>query len=136
MTKSKRPAGFILHETMMAMALTLALVVGIAQLLTMVAQQRRLARKYAVASQEAGNLMEDLVSRPWAETTAERLASVSLSPACRRCLPEAKLAVDVAGEGDDARRISVRIAWRRASGRAGEPVRLVGWKFRDLEEEP
>ena len=136
MKNSIRPAGFILHETIMALALTLALVVGIAQLLTMVAQQRRLARQYAAAVQEAGNLMEDLVSRPWDDTTAGRLASVELSQACSRCLPDAKLAVDVEDESDDTRRISVRIEWGSASGRRGEPVRLVGWKSRVQEEGP
>ena len=131
-----RPAGFVLHETIMAMALALALVVGVTQLLTMVAQQRRLARQHAVAVQEAGNLMEDLVSRSWAQTTAEQLASVGLSPQCSRCLPDAKLAVDVAEEDSGVKRISARIEWRRAPGRGGQPVRLVGWKFRDEEDVP
>ena len=128
------PAGFILHETIMAMALSLALVVGIAQLLTMVAQQRRLGRQYAVAVGEVGNLMEDLVSRRWADTTPERLADVRLSQACSRCLPEAKLQVDVADESDDVRRISIQIEWNSVPGHRGEPVRLVGWKSRVGED--
>ena len=128
------PAGFILHETIMAVALSLALVVSIAQLLTMVAQQRRLGHQHAVAVREAGNLMEDLVSRRWSDTTAGELASVDLSPACSRSLPDAGLAVDVEDEGDDVRRISVRIEWGRASGRRARSVRLVGWKFRNKED--
>jgi len=131
-----RPAGFVLQETIMAVALSLALVVGVAQLLSMVAQQRRLARQYAVAAQEAGNLMEDLVSRSWAQTSAEQLASVGLSPPCSRCLPDAKLALEVADENSGVRRIRARIDWRRAPGRGGRPVCLVGWKFREEENVP
>ncbi len=134
MKRSKRPAGFILYEAIMAVALSLTLVVGIAQLLNMVAQQRRLARQYAVAVQEAGNLMEDVVSRSWDGTTAEQLASVTLSQACEACLPDAELTVDVADEGDDVRRIRVRIEWRCAAGRR-EPVGLVGWKHRHEEND-
>ena len=118
----------------MAVALAMALIVGIAQLLTMVSQQRRLARQYAVAVREAGNLMEDLVSRSWADTTAERLASVDLSEACRRCLPDASVEVNVVPESDDARRIGIRIEWLRAPGHRGRPVCLVGWKFRHEED--
>ncbi len=127
-------AGFILHETIMAVALSLALVVSIAQLLTMVAQERRRGHQHAVAVREAGNLMEHLVSRRWSDTTAEQLASVALSQACSRCLPDAGLAVDVLDEGDDVRRIGVRIEWGGVSGRRARSVRLVGWKFRNEED--
>jgi len=120
----------------MAVALAFALVVGIAQLLTMVSQQRRLARQYSVAVREAGNLMEEMVSRSWADTTAERLASVDLSEACRRCLPDASVDVKMTPESDDARRISVQIKWLRAGGPRGRPVCLVGWKFRHEEDDP
>ena len=80
--------------------------------------------------------MEDLVSRRWDDTTGEKLASVGLSEACSACLPDAELMLDVEDEGDDARRIGVRIEWRCASGRRGQPVRLVGWKYREQENEP
>ena len=134
MRNPARPAGFILHETLMALALAMALVVGIAQLLTMVAQQRRVARQYSVAVREAGNLMEEFVSRSWPDTTAERLASADLSEACRSCLPDAGLEVAVVPESDDARRISIQIEWLRAGPHRGRPVSLVGWKFRHEED--
>jgi len=131
-----RPTGFVLHETLMALALAMALVVAVAQLLTMVIQQRRWSRQYAVAVRETGNLMEDLVSRSWAETTAEKLNSVDVSPEATRCLPDASLAVEVVDEAEDRRRISLQIQWLRPSGTRGEPVRLVGWKFRNEEDGP
>ena len=131
-----RPTGFVLHETLMALALAMALVVAVAQLLTMVVQQRRWARQYAAAVRETGNLMEDLVSRSWADTTAEKLNAVAVSPECTGCLPDVSLAVEVVDEGEDVRRISLQIEWLRPSGNRGEPVRLVGWKFRNEEEGP
>ncbi len=134
MKHSIRSAGFVLHETIMAVTLSLALVVGIAQLLSMVAQQRRLARQYAVAVQEAGNLMEDVVSRPWDQAGPEQLASVTLSEACDSCLPDAELTMNVADESDGVRRIGIRIEFSSAAGRR-EPVRLVGWKHRREENE-
>ncbi len=134
MKNSPQANGFVLHETIMAMALTGVLVVAIAQLLTMVVQQQRRSRQYAVAVREAGNLMEDLVSRSWADTTAEKLDSVDVSPACARCLPDASLAVEVVDEGQDVRRIGLQIQWLRPSGTRGDPVRLVGWKFRNEED--
>jgi type II secretory pathway pseudopilin PulG len=134
MKSTVRPAGFILHESLMAIAMAMALVVGIAQLITLVTQQRRLARQSSVAMREAGNLMEDLVSRNWTETTAEKLASVELSDSARRCLPDAAVKVSVVSEDDDVRRIGIEIGWARTSEHRGRPVCLVGWKFRPEED--
>jgi Tfp pilus assembly protein PilV len=128
--------GFILQEVLIAILIALAAMVGVAQLLAMVAQQRRLVQQRTVAVQEAGNLMEDFASRPWAEITAEKLADVRLSDACQRCLPDATLHVEVNSEDADSQRISIRIDWPTAAGSRGEPVRLVGWRFRDEEAGP
>lgn len=129
----RRQTGFVLQESIMAMALSMALIAGVAELLTMVAQQRRLARQQAVAVQEVGNLMEDLASCGWDETTAAGVASVELSAECDRCLGDAELALDVEDESDNVRRISLRIDWGDASGGRGRSVVLVGWKFREQE---
>ncbi|NUQ61604.1 MAG: hypothetical protein HUU20_03895 [Pirellulales bacterium] len=136
MKTMNHPAGFILKESIMAVALASAAVVGVAQLLATAAGQRRWANQETVAIQEAGNLMEDFVSRPWEETSAQRLASAELSRECRRCLPGAKLQVDVSDEDDRTRQIRLRIQWQRPSGEPGEPVRLVGWKSPDAEGSP
>ncbi len=128
--------GFLLHEAMMAVGLSMALVVGVTQLLVMVAQQRRLARQYTLATQEAGNVMEEVTSRPWIDTTSEGLASIGFSETCGTLLPEASLAVDVADEEAGVRRISVEIQWQPAPERARESVGLVGWKFLGKEDGP
>lgn len=120
----------------MATALAIALLTGLAQLLGMVAQQRRLARQQAVAMTEAGNLMEELASRPWSQIDAKQTASLGLSEECRRVLPDGQLHVDVVAEDLDAKRISLRIDWRGAAGRRSEPVRLVAWKYRHEEAAP
>lgn len=136
MKRSIPPTGFILKEAMMALALSLTLAVGVAQMLATVAQQRRSMKQVTAALGEAGNRMEELARRPWGETTPEHLASLGLSEEARQCLPGGKLHVEVADEDDDTRRISIRIDWRRPSGSRGEPVRLIAWKFRNGESRP
>jgi Tfp pilus assembly protein PilV len=136
MNSGFKKRGFVLHEALMAVAMAMALAVGIAQLLVVVAQQRRLARQYAVATREAGNLMEDLAARSWDDTTTKALKSLELSEAAANYLPEANLSVDVTQEEADIPRITVEIEWQIAPERAEESVRLVSWKFLAKEEGP
>lgn len=117
----------------MAVGLAMALVAGVAQLLIIVAQQRHQARQYAVASREAGNLMESLMSRSWDDTTSES-APVELSEGIASQLPEGSVSVDVADEDQGVRRITLQIEWESGPERARESVRLVGWKFQAEEE--
>ncbi len=131
-----RRGGAVLHEALMAIAVSVTVLAGVAQLLGLVAQQRHLGEQRTVAVREASNLMEDFVSRAWDEITNEKLAQTEVSEVCRRCLPDPQLRVEVTPEADDSRRISIQINWRAASGRTGEPVRLVGWRFRDEEKQP
>jgi Tfp pilus assembly protein PilV len=118
---------------MMAVALAMAGVVGLAHLLGLVASQRRTARQQATAVREAGNLMENLATRRWAQLSPDQMAKVRLSEDCLRCLPGATLRVDVNAEDQDTKRVRVEIGWRGASGRRVEPVRLTAWRFRDEE---
>lgn len=136
LARNQRRKGFLLQEAMMALALVIAILAGLAQLLGMVAQQRRLARQQAVAMAEAGNLMEELASRSWSRIDAKQVASLGLSAECRRVLPDGQLHVDVVEEDQDTKRISVRIDWRGAAGRRSVPVRLVGWSYRREEAAP
>lgn len=128
--------GFVLHETLMAVGLAMALAVGIAQLLVIVAQQRRLTRQQEVAAREAGNLMERVAARSWDDTTTAALESTVLSANASDCLPEAELSVEVAEEEADAKRMTVEIRWQSGSESRAESARLVGWKFRTREESP
>lgn len=128
--------GFILHEVLMAILIAVAALGGVAQLLALVAQQQRLAQQRTAAVREVGNLMEDFAARPWAEITVEKLAQVRLSEACQCCLPDARLQVELQAEDADTQRISIQIDWPTAAGARAEPVRLVGWRFRDEETGP
>lgn len=120
----------------MAVALAVVAVVGAANLLGLVAQQRRTAIRRAAAEAEAANLMEDLASCRWDDITPQHAAATILSDDCRRALPDGRLRVDLVAEDQDSKRITIRIDWRTASGQRSEPVRLVAWKFRDPEARP
>ncbi|MGI6415395.1 MAG: hypothetical protein ACOX1P_06965 [Thermoguttaceae bacterium] len=133
MRSSKHKRGVLLYEAMMALALAMALSVGVAQILTVVANQRRLARQRAAAVLEAGNLMEQIAARPW-EQAAPGQSPVSLSRVCRQWLPGAELKVEITGEEPDARRIRIEITWHDPSGQPAAPVCLAGWKFPAKED--
>ncbi|MHB8897271.1 MAG: type IV pilus modification PilV family protein [Thermoguttaceae bacterium] len=134
MNRCRIQRGFILHEALMAVGLSMALVVAAAQLLVMAAQQRRLARQYAAATLEAGNLMEEMISRTWDDSNSQSLAKIELPDHVRRDLPGASLSVDVADEDRQTRRITLRLQWQSGAERARESVRLVAWKFLSGEE--
>lgn len=120
----------------MAVGLALVLVVGTTQLLLMVSQQQRLAHQQVVADQATGNLMEQIASTPWEETTSEKLAAIALPETSVVQLPDANLSVDVVDEDPATRRITIAIEWQNTPGSTSESVRLVGWKFRAEEDAP
>lgn len=135
MNKQNHKRAFILHEAMMAVGIAMVLVVGVTQVLVMVTNQQRLARQYTIATREAGNLMEQVVTQSWEGTTSERLASVTLPETCNQHLPNASLSIEMVEEDTTTRRISIAIEWRSAPERAPDSVQLVGWKFRGQEDE-
>jgi hypothetical protein len=105
-----------------AMSLTVELLGGIAA-------ERRLVERRQFAAQEAANVLEAFVSRPFESVTPEAARSISLSEAARAVLPEAELTVlvDDHGASPDAKRIAVRLRWRQRSGEWEAPVRLTTW---------
>jgi hypothetical protein len=122
---------------MVAMLIVAAVLVSITQVLAMAASQRRNATRRTVATREVGNLMEDVMSRPWEEVTTQRLADIPLSEACRYHMPDAQLHVEVTDEDESeaGRRIEIRIDWPNDASQRGVPVRLVAWKYRNKESE-
>ncbi len=133
-----RRGGATVPEAIVGMVIAVAVLAAVAQLLALASQQRRVAAERAVAVREAGNLMEDLMSRPWADVTAEKLSEVALSDSSRRSLPGGRLQVTVASEDKPvtAKRIGIRIDWQNPSGQRGEPVRLTAWRYLDREPKP
>ena len=136
--RRRQRGGATVPEAIVGMVIAIAVLAAVAQLLALASQQRRVAAQRAVAVREAGNLMEDLMSRPWADVTAEKLATVALSESCQRSLPGSRLQVAVASDDKPtaAKRIGIRIDWQNPSGQRGEPVRLTAWRYPDQEAKP
>jgi hypothetical protein len=136
-TRRAHRGGATVPEAIVGMVIAIAVLAAVAQLLALASQQRRVAAQRAAAVRAAGNLMEDLMSRPWADVTAEELAAVALSESCQHNLPGGRLQVAVASEDEStAKRIGIRIDWQNPSGQRGEPVRLTAWRYPDQEAKP
>ncbi len=132
---NRKRSGATIQEAMVAILIVGAVLASITQVLAMAASQRRSSMRRTIATREVGNLMEDLMSRPWDDLTSEHLADIPLSASCRHHMPEAQLQIDVIDEDDSeaGRRIDIQIDWPNAAAQRGVPVRLVAWRFRDEE---
>ena len=122
----------------MAIAITMAALLGVLQLLAVVGHERRDAEQRRTAAREVANVMERLLARSWPEVTAEKLAEEKPSAECGGVLPDARLRIEVADEADTpgVKRIRVELDWLDRGGLRGVPVRLVAWKFRAEEAAP
>ena len=128
--KTRRRNGATIQEAMVAILIVAAVLVGVAQLLALAASQRRNAQQRGLATREAGNLMEDLMTRPWSDLTPDSLAQIQLSEQCHQLLLDAELRIEVRPEDDmdQIRRIDIRIDWATAADRRTAPVQLVAWR--------
>ena len=136
--RSKRSRrGGILYEATLAIALSAVVLVGLLQLLGLVAQQRRSAEQRFIAMIESGNAMEVVMTRSWSALTTEQLAQMQPSDFVRQRLPDAKLKIETlpAGEENKDRRIIVQLDWDNGHGR-GNPLRLVAWRLQPSEAAP
>ncbi|MHB8969847.1 MAG: type IV pilus modification PilV family protein [Pirellulaceae bacterium] len=136
--KRHRRCGFSMAEMVVAVAITTLVMVGGLQLITLAARQGGAIENHRLASLEAGNIMEQIMCRPWDELTSEGLSSLPLSEACRQALPAASLqvAIDTDGTDQDARRITVQLDWAVNSVHRSKPVHLVAWRYREREVQP
>jgi hypothetical protein len=134
----RRRRGSVSHEAVLAVALAITVLLGVAQMLTLVAQERRAADLRATATREAGNVMERLMSQPWDQVTAEATEAWSLSENCRQRLPAARLSIDVVTQEDaaDAKRIQVEVHWHSTKAPGGHAVRLVAFRYHPEEPAP
>lgn len=136
--KRHRRFGFSMAEMVVTVAITTLVMVGGLQLITLASRQGSAIENHRLASLEAGNIMEQIMCRPWDDVTSEGLSSLPLSEACRQALPAAGLhvAIDTDGADQDVRRITVQLDWAVNSVHRGKPVRLVAWRYRDREVQP
>lgn len=132
---SRKRRGATMTEATIAVVIAAAVLAGVAQLVAMASHQRRVSEQRATAVREVGNLMENLMSRAWAEITPENAAAIELSNECSENLPDARLRVEVSSDGDESKRIDIRIDWRNTANQRGKPVQLTAWRFSDEEAE-
>jgi hypothetical protein len=130
--------GSSIAEVSLAVVIASVTVIAIAQLLAVTARQHRLLDQHLLALIEVGNVMEEVMSRPFDEIAGELPPAVTLSELCQQQLPDARLEVQVEPEADveDARRVTVRIEWSNLARQRPRPVQLVAWKYRQREAQP
>ena len=136
--KRRRRFGISMTEMVVTVAITTLVMVGGLQLITLANRQGGVVENQRLACLEAGNIMEQIMCRPWDEVTAEGLSSLPLSEACRAALPEARLhvAIDTDGTDQDARRITVQLDWAVNSVHRSKSIHLVAWRYRHGEAQP
>ena len=138
LTTSRPRKGLTLSELVIAVAIAVAATAGVAQLVYQATGQYRVMSRQQIVAQEAANIMEDLMSRPWNEIAGDEQVSAELSPLCRQAVPGAQLQLKIVPDDsqEDVRRITVEIDWAsNAAGRA-QPIRLVAWRYRNREVTP
>jgi len=129
--------GFTIAELVVAIAIGVAAMSCIAQLLYQATRQAQAAARRQVVSLEVANIMEQLMVRSWQEITAANAPEVELSEACRQVLPEARLQLEILPEDDEleARRITVTVSGAMAGGQVDQSVRLTAWRYRTNRDE-
>jgi hypothetical protein len=123
--------GSLLVEVAMA-AVLLMIAMGLTvKVLGLVAVERRASERRQRALFEVGNLMERITAYPFDEVTPELGRRLALTPTSAQSLPDAQLAVDIAGSepgaGRSAKRVAIRLRWRGPEGEWVAPVRLSSW---------
>ncbi len=128
-TLAPRHRGTIVHEAAIAIILVAAILTSVVQVLALSAQQARSHHHRLTATNEAANLMEQLMARSAEQLTPEMAASIELSDSCQTSLPHAQLAIDVVAMSDGAKQLNIEIAWQRAIEQPATSIHLVAWKY-------
>lgn len=118
----------------MAIVMATAVVIGMAQTLSIIAHQRRENDRRTVATREVGNLMEEIAATSWRDLTEETLSSLELSSDCRRVLRDPLLNIEVAPEANGAgKHIVVEIDWLTSQQGRPWPMRFAMWRYPNEE---
>lgn len=123
--------GFTIVELLVALVILAAAMALVVRVVATAADQRRETARRRTAVQEAANVLERIVARPWEEIDETQLDDVRLSPHAVEALPGAKLKVKVAEDAGRpaARRVAVTLTWNAHGDEAAASTQLVGWKF-------
>jgi len=130
--------GSMLLEVIVSAALLAVLLTIINQVVVQLHRQTRLVDRHLLAQQTLENLLEDAVGFPWSSLTSDRLAKLELPELTREKLPDAMLSAEVSEEEDPvlAKRVTLRLSWRSASGKPRPPLVLTTWVYKQMEAQP
>ena len=110
---------------MATIAVALAVLAGVTQLLGLVSQHRAAVQQRQVATRELGNVMERIMAIRWAELTTEKTSNLPVSAVCQAVLRDPKLQVSIVPESpsEDLVQIRLQLDWQNAAGQRARPVR-------------
>ena len=139
--RTKRSAtrcrGSMFVETAIGISLAIVVMIAVAQLVAVVAKQRREVSQTRLATQEVANAMERVIVLPWSELTTETIAGLDVSRPAMVGLDDPQWSITVA-ESNAAfptKQVEIALSWRDHANRRVEPVRLVAWKHHVLAPE-
>jgi len=135
--------GSMLIEVTASAAMLATLLVLINQAVVQLHRHTQLVDRHLLAQQTLENSLEDAIRIPWASLTSDTLAELDLPEIARKKLPQAVLSADVteadiSEEGDPvlAKRVTLRLSWRGASGNPRPPLVLTTWVYSQPEDQP
>ncbi len=134
--KHPRRAAFTVTEVSVALAITSAALLGLAQMVSLAASQRRSSEVRRLAREDVANLAERLALAAFDELTEAKLAKLELSSELLAAAPQAKLSATVLEQAGPpaSKRIRLQVSWTSAVGQATLPVGLTIWRFAETPE--
>jgi hypothetical protein len=117
-------------ETAIGIALAIVVMIAVAQLIAVVAKQRREVAQSQLATQEVANVMERVIVMPWDELTTEAAAQFDISHESATTLDDPQLSISISNFNDSlpTKQIEITLSWRDLANRRVEQVRLVAWQ--------
>ncbi len=132
-----RRRGAMLVEVAIGVALAVVVMIAVAQLVAVVAKQRREVAQTHLATQEVANVMERVMVLPWGELTTEAAEQFVAAHPPAAALDDPQLSITVSDSDDPlpTKEIEIALSWRDHAHRRVEPVRLVAWKHQPIAAE-
>jgi Tfp pilus assembly protein PilV len=81
LSKRRRRDGLSMTEMVVTVAITTVAMVGGVQIMSLASRQCRMVEDRRLACLEAGNIMEQIMARPWEEITPGDVSAFELSEA-------------------------------------------------------
>lgn len=129
--KTQFRGGATLIEVTVALVVLAAAMLALAQMVTLVARQRRLTEARRMALQEVANQAERVAVMAWDEAAPDKLTAWEPSTDLLAGIPAAQCAIEVTDEPGPptARRVRLEVRWTDAAGQPVTPAGLTLWKF-------